>query len=100
MAPTPGKQERLAPGYAPGIAIIARNWWLANQARKVLNAQWDEPAGAGHSTDRYDAQAREILKGAGKVAAQHGDVDAALAGASKRVSAVYHAPFLAHLSLE
>jgi isoquinoline 1-oxidoreductase subunit beta len=100
LAPPAGKQVGLAPGYAPGIAIIARNWWLANQARKVLNARWDETVGAGHSTDRYDAQAREILKGAGKVASQHGDVDAALAGASKRVEAVYHAPFLAHLSLE
>ncbi|MBV8684253.1 MAG: xanthine dehydrogenase family protein molybdopterin-binding subunit [Caulobacteraceae bacterium] len=100
LAPPAGQQVGLAPGYAPGVAIIARNWWLANEARKVLNARWDESIGAGHSTDVYDAQAREILKGSGKVVSQHGDVDASLAGASKRVQAVYHAPFLAHLSLE
>jgi isoquinoline 1-oxidoreductase beta subunit len=100
VAPPAGKQTGTATGYAPGVAIIARNWWLANQARRVLNAKWDETGGAGHSTDTYDAKARAILKGEGAVIAEHGDVAAALAGSARRVQAVYHAPFLAHLSLE
>jgi isoquinoline 1-oxidoreductase beta subunit len=100
MDPGPGKQVGAAPGYAPGVAILARNWWLANRAREALNARWDESAGLGHSSDVYDAKARALLAGSGQSLNEHGDVDAALAASSKRVRATYAAPFLAHIALE
>jgi isoquinoline 1-oxidoreductase beta subunit len=100
MDPGPGKQVGAAPGYAPGVAILARNWWLANRARAALDARWDESAGAGHTSAVYDAKARAFLGGHGQTMAEHGDIDAALAASAKRVQATYAAPFLAHIALE
>ena len=88
-------------GLADGIAIVATHWWLANQARAKLAAQWDLSAATGHSTERYRARAQELLAaGGGQELRREGDPDAALAAAAKRVSARYDYPFLAHGTLE
>jgi isoquinoline 1-oxidoreductase beta subunit len=95
-----GGQIGLNPGIAPGVAIVGRNWWLVNQARGALKAQWDEAFGAEHDSGVYEARAAAFLAGKGKVLSEKGDVDGALAMASKRVEASYQAPFLPHLTLE
>ncbi len=100
IAPPAGAQIGLAPGIAPGIAIVARNWWQANAARKALNAVWDDGFGAAHDSEVYDRRAAELLKTPGEVQRAKGDVDAALTSAHRRLEAVYEAPFLAHLTLE
>ncbi|MDR6293717.1 isoquinoline 1-oxidoreductase beta subunit [Inquilinus ginsengisoli] len=84
-----------------GVAILATNWWLANQARDALQAEWDDGAGAAQSTEAYDAQAKALLDG--KPQGENyraGDVDGALAGAARRISADYAYPFLSHAPLE
>ncbi|MGD9598845.1 MAG: molybdopterin cofactor-binding domain-containing protein [Steroidobacteraceae bacterium] len=88
-------------GLADGIAIVATHWWLANQARARLAAQWDLSAAKGHSTEHYRARAQALLAaGGGQELRREGDPDAALAAAAKRVSARYDYPFLAHATLE
>jgi isoquinoline 1-oxidoreductase beta subunit len=100
IAPPAGAQIGLAPGIAPGIAIVGRNWWQVNQARAALDPRWDDGFGAPHDSAVYAARAAELLAGPGKALVQKGDVDAALAAAAKTVEAVYEAPFLAHATLE
>ncbi|MBV6417925.1 MAG: Isoquinoline 1-oxidoreductase subunit beta [Steroidobacteraceae bacterium] len=88
-------------GLADGVAIVATHWWLANQARRKLVAEWDVSAAKGHSTERYRARAQAALDaGGGQELRREGDPDAALAAAAKRVAARYDYPFLAHGTLE
>ena len=85
-----------------GVAIIAKNWWIANQARKQLEIEWDNGEWASHSSAGYDKQARELMAG-GKpeeVFSSDGDVDAAFASAAKVLDAEYSYPFLAHVPME
>jgi isoquinoline 1-oxidoreductase beta subunit len=93
-----GSKEQLV----DGVAIISNNWWLANKAREKLSIDWDNGEWSGHSTAKYDADARAHMAG-GKpeeVFANDGDVDAAFAGAAKVLDAEYSYPFLAHVAME
>jgi isoquinoline 1-oxidoreductase beta subunit len=86
----------------PGVAVISKNWWLANKARSKLAVQWDNGEWASHSTKDYDAKARAFMA-SGKPAEslnQKGDSAAAFASAAKVVDAEYHYPFLAHVPME
>lgn len=85
-----------------GVAVIAKNWWIAKEARAKLNPQWDNGQWASHSTAGYDAAAAKAFA-SGKpeeVFATHGDVDGAFAKAAKVVEADYAYPFLAHVAME
>ncbi|KPL68235.1 hypothetical protein SZ64_08940 [Erythrobacter sp. SG61-1L] len=85
-----------------GVAVIAKNWWLADQARKKLTIEWDNGEWAGHSTKLYDQTARKLMADAKpqEVFASQGDVDAAFASAAKVLDAEYSYPFLAHVPME
>ncbi len=100
VAPPKDGQIGLAPGLAPGVAIVGRNWWQVNRAREALNAKWADGFGAQHDTGIYAARAAELLKGRGKPHERIGNVDAALGQAARTVVAVYDAPFIPHLTLE
>ena len=88
-------------GLQSGIAILADSWWQAQSARKKLKVQWDEGAGATHSSAGYTAKVAELAKGAPKMnLRKDGDPDAALAGAAKKVEAAYFIPLISHAPLE
>lgn len=88
-------------GLVDGVAIVATNWWLANQARAKLKVEWDLAAARGHSSDAYAAKAKAMLVStpAGDIR-RVGDPAAALKGAKKRVAAHYSYPFIAHAPME
>src|SRR2546427_3015047 len=46
--------------WASGVAIVADNWWLANNARKSLKPVWDEGPVASQSSAGYLAQAKQL----------------------------------------
>jgi isoquinoline 1-oxidoreductase subunit beta len=83
-----------------GIAVVADNTWAAMQGRRALQIQWDE----GSNANLTSAEIRQIFAGLvekpGAVARTVGEADAALAGAPKRLEAVYEAPYLAHAPME
>jgi len=84
-----------------GVAVIANNWWIANEARKKLVIEWDRGDWANHSSAGYEAQATKFLASAPeKQLTSHGNVDDALASAAKVVEAEYYYPFLAHVAME
>ncbi len=85
-----------------GVAVISKNWWLANKARGKLAVKWDNGEWGSHSTKGYDEQARKLMA-SGKPAEslnKKGDSAAAFASAAKVVDAEYHYPFLAHVPME
>lgn len=88
-------------GLADGVAIVATNWWLANEARSQLKVDWDLSAAKGHSSSVYRAQAdAAIASGAGAELRVDGDPTAKLAAAARRITARYDYPFLAHAPME
>jgi isoquinoline 1-oxidoreductase beta subunit len=90
-----------AEGLVDGVAILATNWWLANQAREALAATWNDAEGTKHSTAGYAAQAAGLLDGTPQSEIHRGgDVEGMLDKAAKKVSATYHYPFIAHAPLE
>src|SRR3989454_3306969 len=94
--------------WVSGVAIVAENWWLANNARKSLKVTWDEGPVASQSTVGYLTQAKELAAtkasqtppGGGPRSAKEGDVEAAFKSAAKVVEAEYAFPLLSHAPLE
>lgn len=88
-------------GLADGVAIVASNWWLADQARSKLAVEWDLSAAKGHSSSVYrDRAAAAIAAGSGTDLRLDGDPVAKLATAARRVTARYDYPFIAHAPME
>jgi isoquinoline 1-oxidoreductase subunit beta len=83
------------------VAVIADTWWNAKTALDALPITWDE----GPNTKVSSATIAEMLKAGldadqAIVGNQGGDVKAALAGAAKKVEAVYAYPYQHHVTLE
>ena len=83
------------------VAVVADTWWRAKTALDALPIVWDEGAGANQSSATIAQRLTEGLS-AGNVYAgrDEGDALAAIAGATKKVEAVYATPFLAHATME
>jgi isoquinoline 1-oxidoreductase beta subunit len=86
--------------FLPGVAVVADSTWAAFQGRDALKVEWDDGPGAAESSAALFRQLAELGGQPGKVLRQDGDPARALAGAARRVEAVYTVPFLAHAALE
>ena len=97
------KAFALAP-YAGGsgaVAVIADNAFRAMNAVSAVNVVWNNGAAANLSSAGVDAQLAQALDDSdGHAYYHHGDVDAALSGVARTVTAEYHAPYLAHGAVE
>jgi isoquinoline 1-oxidoreductase beta subunit len=82
-----------------GFAVIADHFWAARAGRAALDVEWDDKGAGALSSDTIAALLREICP-KGVTARHEGDAEAALAGATKRVEAVFEAPYLAHATME
>jgi isoquinoline 1-oxidoreductase beta subunit len=83
------------------VVVVADKWYQAKTALAALTIVWDEGKNGGVDSAQIAAFLKEGLDA--KEAAlcqQHGDVTAAIAGAAKKVEAVYGTPFLNHATLE
>ena len=83
------------------VAVVADTWWQAKTALDALPIAWDEGPNATVSSATI-ADMLQAGLGADEafVANQNGDVKAAIAGAAKKVEAVYAYPFLNHAPME
>jgi isoquinoline 1-oxidoreductase beta subunit len=83
------------------VAVVADTWWHAKTALDALPITWDEGENAKVSQESINQWLKEGLD-ADKtfVANQSGDIKAAIAGAAKKVEAVYSYPFLNHAPME
>lgn len=93
----PGVKEVVA--VPSGVAVIAENFWAAKQGRDALQVEWTAPP-KQFSTDSLRAEYAALAAKPGAVARRDGDFEKALAGAARRVEAVYEVPFLAHSPME
>ena len=88
-------------GLNDGVAIVAKSWWVASQARKKLQVTWDEGPTAGQSSEGFAQNASRLAQAApGSYLRRDGDVASSLAGAAHVVEVAYSYPFLAHITLE
>src|SRR6185312_113584 len=81
-------------------AVAADSTWRARQALAALKVDWDEGADAALDSAEIDRRLAGALEGKLKKAWAKGDVAAALAGATKTLSATYRLPYLAHAPME
>ncbi len=83
------------------VAVVADTWWRAKSALEALPIVWDEGPGATQSSATIAERLKEGLTTDDAFASrQEGDAQKAIAGAAKRVEAVYGTPFLAHATME
>ncbi|GAB4271843.1 MAG: xanthine dehydrogenase family protein molybdopterin-binding subunit [Methylomicrobium sp.] len=83
-----------------GVAVIADHYWRAKQALDKLPVVFDEGPNAGFSSNDYLRKLQAAVNTQGVVAEEVGDAIEALSGAAKVIEADYHAPFVAHQTME
>jgi isoquinoline 1-oxidoreductase beta subunit len=81
-----------------GVAVVADGYWPAKQGRDALAIEWDTSAVEKVSTAKQMADYAALARTPGTVARQ-ADISK-LAGAPKKISAVYEFPYLAHAPME
>jgi len=83
------------------VAVVADTWWRAKSALDALPIEWDD----GPNAQASSATIRDFLK-AGLDAKEaivgnaNGDAPAAIAGAARKIEAVYAYPYQNHATLE
>jgi len=84
------------------VAVVADTWWHAKTALDALPVVWDEGGNAKVSSATIAAWLAEGLDDSQQafVGNQNGDVKAAIAGAAKKVEAVYNYPYQNHATME
>lgn len=94
-SPTPG-------GFMPlgGVAVIAKNTWAAIQGRNALRIAWSDGPNATYDSKTYKTALMASTRKPGAAGRDNGDVASALAASSRKVTAEYYMPHLAHAQME
>jgi isoquinoline 1-oxidoreductase beta subunit len=84
------------------VAVVADTWWHAKKALDALPIVWDEGPNAKQSSATIAERLKEGLTATTNVHAfrNEGDALKAIAGAVKKVDAVYTTPFVPHITME
>ena len=84
------------------VAVVADTWWHAKTALDALPIVWDEGENAKVSSKSIAKWLAEGLDNSQPafVGNQNGDAKAAIAGAAKKVEAVYNYPYQNHAAME
>ena len=82
------------------VAVVADNYWRANEALKALKISWDGGAAAGTDSLQFAQAYRDALDQPMVTARNDGDAKGVLAKSSHVVEAVYETPLLAHATME
>jgi isoquinoline 1-oxidoreductase beta subunit len=83
------------------VAVIADNWWRANQALKQVKVEWNFDGKEHADNGTIGAMLREGLADPNLPQARKmGDTPAALSSAAKVIEAEYESPYLNHATME
>jgi isoquinoline 1-oxidoreductase beta subunit len=84
-----------------GVAVVGRDMWSAKKGREALSVTWDESGAEKRGTAELMKEYRTLGRGKEAVTVvQVGDVEAALAHATKRLEGEFEFPYLAHAPME
>jgi isoquinoline 1-oxidoreductase beta subunit len=82
-----------------GVVVVANKFWQARAAAADLTVEWTDGDTKGLDTAEMQKAMREYHDGTPEVV-DKGDAGRAIAGAAKKVEAVYEAPYVAHAAME
>ncbi|MBR1210856.1 molybdopterin cofactor-binding domain-containing protein [Bradyrhizobium sp. JYMT SZCCT0180] len=84
------------------VAVVADTWWHAKTALDALPIVWDEGENAKVSSESIAKWLTEGLDNSQPafIGNQNGDAKAAIAGAAKKIEAVYNYPYQNHAAME
>jgi isoquinoline 1-oxidoreductase beta subunit len=100
IAARPGVKKVVAVGDS-AVAVVADTWWHAKTALDALPIVWDEGANAGLNSEQIAAMLKAGLDAPeAAVGQRQGDVGAAMAGAARKIEAVYSYPYQNHATME
>lgn len=86
---------------AAALVVVAEHYWQARKALQAIPVEWAGGDHAAHSTLEQRRRYAALLDNEdGRVYDEAGDSAAALAAAATTIDADYHAPYLAHATLE
>ncbi|GKQ50361.1 xanthine dehydrogenase family protein molybdopterin-binding subunit [Bradyrhizobium sp. Ce-3] len=94
--------KKVVPVGDSAVAVVADTWWHAKTALDALPIVWDEGDNAKVSSETIAKWLAEGLDNAqpAYIGNQNGDAKAAIAGAAKKVEAVYSYPYQNHATME
>ncbi|RJG16094.1 xanthine dehydrogenase family protein molybdopterin-binding subunit [Massilia cavernae] len=96
----PGVKQVIQVGDS-AVAVVADTWWRAKTALDALPIEWDKGPNAKLSSADIAAMLKAGLDANDAVVGnQNGDARAAIAGAARKVEAVYSYPYQNHATME
>jgi isoquinoline 1-oxidoreductase beta subunit len=100
IAKRPGVKKVVKVGDS-AVAVVADTWWHAKTALDALPIEWDKGPNADLDSAKVAAWLKEGLDAPEAVVGnQSGDAKKALAGAARKIEAVYSYPHQNHATLE
>ncbi|MBB3196967.1 xanthine dehydrogenase family protein molybdopterin-binding subunit [Roseateles terrae] len=100
IASKPGVKKVVAVGDS-AVAVVADTWWQAKTALDALPIVWDEGPNAAMDSAQIAAMLKAGLDAPeAAVGQRQGDVPAAMAGAARKIEAVYSFPYQNHATME
>jgi isoquinoline 1-oxidoreductase beta subunit len=86
--------------FMGGVAVLAKNTWVARKGRDALQIEWDESKAFSLGSEQILARYREAAGREGALVSETGNPKAAFASAAKVIEADYEVPFLSHSAME
>ncbi|HEX3397488.1 MAG TPA: molybdopterin cofactor-binding domain-containing protein, partial [Steroidobacteraceae bacterium] len=83
-----------------GVAVIAKNFWAAKLGRDALKVEWDDANAEKRSSAAVMDEYRRLADQPALPARKEGDAKKALGEATRKISASYEFPYLAHAPME
>jgi isoquinoline 1-oxidoreductase subunit beta len=100
IANKPGVKKVVKVGDT-AVAVIADTWWRAQSALNALPIEWDNGEHSKQSSVEFAKVMRAALDAPeAAMGNQNGDVKTALAGAAKKIEAIYSYPHQNHACME
>ena len=100
IANKPGVKKVVKVGDS-AVAVVADTWWRAQSALAALLIEWDNGDHAKQSSAEFAKVLRAALDAPdGVMGNQNGDVKAAMAGAARKIEAIYSYPHQNHACME
>lgn len=83
-----------------GVAVLATNYWAAEQGRKALEIVWDNSDYESWSTQKIKDDYKKASSETGVALVNQGNFDTAFSEAAIKVEAAYETPYQAHSCME